>query len=91
MPLEIVALQLNMLLLSKNAASMPDFILAMEEVQKKAKRKELPILDIKLAMYAPTSVLQLDDYKKETNKWEGQNAAMKTWSKWKQHQKCNAR
>jgi hypothetical protein len=56
--LDIVALHLNMLLLNKNAASMPDFILAMEEVQKKAKRAELPILDIKLAMYAATSVLQ---------------------------------
>jgi hypothetical protein len=42
--LNIIALRLNKLLLYKNAASMPDFILAMEEVQKKAKRTELPIL-----------------------------------------------
>jgi hypothetical protein len=82
--LNIIALRSNMLLLYKNAASMPDFILAMEEAQKKAKRTEFPILDIKLAMYASTSVLQSGSYKKETNKWEGCNAAMKTWSKWKQ-------
>jgi hypothetical protein len=82
--LDIVALRSNMLLHYKNAANMPDFILAMEEAQKKAKRSELPILDIKLAMYAATSVLQLGNYKKKTNKWEGQNVAMKTWSKWKQ-------
>jgi hypothetical protein len=63
---------------------MPDFILAMQEVQKKAKHAELPILDIKLAMYAATSVLLLGDYMKETKKWEGCNAAMKTWSEWKQ-------
>ncbi len=37
---------------------MPDFILAMEEAQKKEKRAELPILDIELGMYAATSVLQ---------------------------------
>jgi hypothetical protein len=43
---------------------MSDFILAMEEVQGKAKRTELPILDIKLAVYAATSVLQSGDYKK---------------------------
>jgi len=43
---DIVALRSNMLLLYKNAASMPDFILAAEEAQKKAKRTELPILDI---------------------------------------------
>jgi hypothetical protein len=55
--LDIVALCSNMLLLYKNAVSMPDFILAMEEVQKKAKRAELPILDIKLAMKAATSIL----------------------------------
>jgi hypothetical protein len=35
---DIAALCSNMLLLYKNTVSMPDFILAMEEVQKKAKR-----------------------------------------------------
>ncbi len=69
--LDIVASHLNMLLLYKNAVSMPDFILAMEEVQKKAKLAELPILDIELAMYTTTSILQSGDNKKETNKWEG--------------------
>jgi hypothetical protein len=65
--LNIVAMCLNMLLLYKNAGSMPDFILAMEEAQEKAKHAELPILDIELAMYAATSVLQLGNYKKETD------------------------
>jgi hypothetical protein len=63
--LDIVTLRSNMLLLYKNAVSMPDLILAMEEAQKKVKRPELPILDIKLAIYDATSVLQLGDYKKE--------------------------
>jgi hypothetical protein len=82
--LDIVALRTNMLLLYKNAASMPDFILAMEEAQKKTKRAKLPILDIDLAMYAATSVLQSGDYKKETDEWEGRNANKKMWTKWKQ-------
>ncbi len=82
--LDIVALHTNMLLLYKNAASMLDFILMMEEAQKKAKQAELPILDIELAMYAATSVLQSGDYKKETNEWEGRNANNKTWTEWKQ-------
>ncbi len=76
-----------MLLLYKNAASMPDIILAIEELQKKSKRIELPILDIKLAMYALTSVLQLGDYKKEwTNEKDtklprkpGLNESRPTW------------
>jgi hypothetical protein len=63
---------------------MPDFILVMEEAQKKAKRTELPILNIKLAVYAATSVLQSGNYKKETDEWKGRSAALKTWSKWKQ-------
>ncbi len=63
---------------------MPDFILTIEEAQKKAKRAELPILDIELAMYATTSVLQSGDYKKETDKWQGRNASKKTWTEWKQ-------
>jgi hypothetical protein len=37
-------------------------------VQKKTKRAELPILDIELAMYAATSMLQSVDYKKDTAK-----------------------
>jgi hypothetical protein len=76
--LDIVALRTNMLLLYKNAASMPDFILTMEEAQKKEKRAKLPILDIELAMYAATSVLQSGDYKKETDEWEGCYASKKT-------------
>jgi hypothetical protein len=76
--LDVVALCTNMLLLYKNAVSMPDFILTMEEAQKKAKQAELPILDIELAMYAATSVLQSGDYKKETDEWEGRNASKKT-------------
>jgi hypothetical protein len=56
----------------------------MEEAQKKAKRAKLPILDIELAMYAATSVLQSGDYKKEIGEWEGRNASKKTWTKWKQ-------
>ncbi len=83
--LNIIALRLNMLLLYKIVESMmPDFILAMEEAQKKAKRAELPILDIKLAMYAATFVLQSGNYKKEMDKWEGHNTSKKTWTKWKQ-------
>ena len=61
---------------------MPDFILTMEEAQKKAKRAELSILDIELAMYAATSVsvLQSGDYKKQAVEWEGDDAHRKTWS-----------
>jgi hypothetical protein len=82
--LDTIALRLNMLLLYKNTASMPDFILANEEVQKKVKQAEPPILDIKQAMYAATSALQSGDYKKEMDKWEECNASKKIWTQWKQ-------
>jgi hypothetical protein len=75
--LDIIALHSIMLLLYKNVVSMPDFILAMEEVQKKLKPAKLLILDIKLAMYAATSALQSGNYKKEAEKWEGHNASKK--------------
>jgi hypothetical protein len=83
---DITALRSNMLLLYKNTVSIPDFILAMaiEEAQKKAKCAKLPILDIELAMYAISFVLQLSNYKKKMEKWEGCSAAMKTWVEWKQ-------
>jgi hypothetical protein len=73
-----------MLLLYKNSASMPDFILIMKEAKKKVKQAKLPFLDIELAMYAATSVLQSGDYKKDTDEWEGRNANKKTWTEWKQ-------
>ena len=83
--LDIVTLRTNMLLLYKNAASMPDFILTMEEAQRKAKRAKLLILDIELAMYAATSVLQSGAHKRETNEWEeGRNANKETWTELKQ-------
>ena len=63
---------------------MPELIPTIEEAQKKVKRVKLPILDIELAMYVATSVLQSGDYKKETDKWEGWDAHKKTWTKWKQ-------
>jgi hypothetical protein len=43
----------------------------MEEAQRKVTCAELPILNIELAMYAATSVLQLGNFKKGTDKWEG--------------------
>jgi hypothetical protein len=82
--LNILALRSKMLLLYKNAASMPDFILAMEEVQKKEKCAKLLILDIKLAMYTTPSMLQSGDYKKKTDESKGCNASIKTWTGWKQ-------
>jgi hypothetical protein len=51
---------------------------------KTSQHTELPILDIELAMCATTTVLQLGDFKKETVEWEGHNASMKIWTKWKQ-------
>ncbi len=56
----------------------------MEEAQKKVKQGEHSILDIKMAMYAATSMLQLGDYKNKTDESEGWDVSKKTWTKCKQ-------
>ncbi len=71
--LDIVALCTNMLLLYKNAASMPDFILTMEEAQKKAKRAELPILDIELRAVRPIRLFSKQQTGRDTIVQHGKN------------------
>ncbi len=75
------------------ADGIPQFILMMEDAQKKAKRAGLPIANIKLVMMASADVLATQHFPREADNWEGLPAASCMWPAWKvalclAHLKC---
>ena len=55
----------------------------MEDAQKKAKRADMPIADIKLVMMASAAVLAAQHFPCEVDEWEGFPAIDCTWRVWK--------
>jgi hypothetical protein len=49
----------------------PQYIIMLEEAQKKAKRAGMPIADIKLVMMASAAVLAAQHFPHEVDNWEG--------------------
>jgi hypothetical protein len=56
----------------------PQFIVMMEDAQKKAKRAGMPIADIELVMMASVAVLAAQHFPHEVNNWEGLPSASRT-------------
>ncbi len=91
---------LNMILLCTDmmqyyvqADSIPQFIIMMEDAQKKAKRAGMPITDVELVMMASAAVLAAQHFPCEVDDWEGLLARACTWQAWKvafrlAHLKC---
>ncbi len=53
------------------ADGIPQYIIMLEEAQKKAKRVGMPIADIELVMMALAAVLAAQHFFHEVNDWEG--------------------
>ena len=53
------------------ANGIPQYIIMLEEAQKKAKRAGMPIADIKLVMMASAAVLPAMHFPREVDDWEG--------------------
>ena len=66
-----------------DAEGIPQYIIAMEEAQKKAQRAQLPISDAVLLAIANRAMIASNDFPDETREWEGRSAAQKTWADWK--------
>jgi hypothetical protein len=80
----------NMLTLRTNmhgyyaqADGIPQYIIMLEEAQKKAKRAGMPIADIELVMMALAAVLAVIHFPCEVDDWEGLPAHGCTWADWK--------
>jgi hypothetical protein len=65
------------------ADGIPQFIVMMEDAQKKAKRAGMPIADVELVMMASAAVLAAKHFPREVDDWEGLPAVDRTWRAWK--------
>ncbi len=57
----------------------PQYIVMMENAQKKAKRAGMPIADIELVMMASAAVLAAQHFPRKVTNWEGHPGISRTW------------
>ena len=69
--------------LFSNAGGIPQFINGMEAAQRKSKRTKLVIHDKYMHAGVLKLLLQLGDYKMETQEWSKLPDDQKTWTAWK--------
>ena len=56
----------------------------LEGAHKKAKRAEMPIVEVELVMMASTAVLAAGHFVRNVDDWEGLPTSARTWNAWKQ-------
>ena len=83
--LDVVDLQVDMRLYYADAAGIPEYIIMLEDSQKKAKRANLPISDDVLAAIATKSLMEANTFPDETKDWGKRALNLKSWSEWKAH------
>ena len=80
---DMISLRTNMTQYYMQADGIPQFIVMMEDAQKKAKRAGMPIADVELVMMASAAVLAAQHFPREVDDWEGLPAVDRTWRAWK--------
>jgi len=80
---DMISLRTNMTQYYVQADGIPQFIVMMEDAQKKAKRAGMPIADVELVMMASAAVLAAQHFPREVDDWEGLPAVNRTWRAWK--------
>ena len=80
---DMLSLRTNMHQYYTQADGIPQYIIMLEDAQKKAQRAGMPIADIELVMMASAAVLAAQHFPREVDDWEGLPAASRTWSAWK--------
>ena len=80
---DMISLRTNMTQYYVQADGIPQFIVMMEDTQKKAKRAGMPIGDVELVMIASAAVLAAQHFPREVDVWEGLPAVDCTWRAWK--------
>jgi len=80
---DMLSLQTNMHQYYTQADGIPQYIIMLEDAQKKAKRADMPIADVELVMMALATVLAAQHFPREVDDWEGLPAASRTWTAWK--------
>ncbi len=80
---DMLTLRRNMHGYYAQADGIPQYIIMLEEAQKKAKQAGMPIADIKPVMMALAAVLAAMHFPREVDDWEGLPAHGCTWAAWK--------
>ena len=80
---DMIALRTQMHQYYGQADGIPQYIIMLEDAQKKAKRAGKPIADIELVMMASASVLAAQHFPREVDDWEGLPTPARTWLAWK--------
>jgi hypothetical protein len=91
--LDMILLCTDMMQYYVQADGIPQFIVMMEDAQKKAKQAGMPIADVKLVMMTLVAVLAAQHFPREVDNCKGLPAASCTWQAWKvafclAHLKC---
>ncbi len=81
--LDMILLCMNMMQYYMQVDGIPQFIVMMEDAQKRAKRAGMLIADIKLVMMASAAVLAAQHFPREVDNWECLPAGSCTWQAWK--------
>jgi hypothetical protein len=81
--IDMISLCTNMHQYYVQADGIPQYIIMLEDAQKKTKRASMPITDIKLVMMASAAVLAAQHFPREVNDWEGLPSSSRTWAAWK--------
>ncbi len=80
--LDMILLCTDMMQYYVQVDGIPQFIIMMEDTQKKAKRAGMPIADVELVMMALAAVLAAQHFPREIDDWEGLPAMCCTWQAW---------
>jgi len=81
--IDMISLRTNMHPYYGQADGIPQYIIMLEDAQKKAKRAGMPIADIELVMMASAAVLAAQHFPREVDDWEGLPSTSRTWVAWK--------
>ena len=81
--IDMISPQTNMYQYYVQADGIPQYIIILEDAQKKAKRAGMPIANIELVMMASVAVLAAQHFPWEVDDWEGLPSTALTWVSWK--------
>ncbi len=81
--LNMISLCADMIQYYMQADGIPQFIVMMEDAQKRAKRAGMPIANVELVMMALAAVLAAQHFPREVDYWECLPAGSCTWQAWK--------
>jgi hypothetical protein len=81
--INVISICSNMTQYYVQAGGIPQFIIMMEDAQKKAKRAGMPITNVELVMMASAAILTAQHFPQEVDDWKGLPAINRTWIAWK--------